>query len=159
MGSKPKVIVTVYGEGGHAEEAERLVRALQASSPTTQFASLSDVKLVPDWSVLHLDILDFRHKMTGKLNFKAPLQAFKAVRQLRQHAQVVGCLSTGPGTAIFPVIILRLCGVKVVHVETSCRFYQRSLTGSAMRFLANRFIVQNKELLKIYPKAEYGGRL
>ena len=97
--------------------------------------------------------------MTGKYSIKAMWLAYRALRQLQQQVQIIGCVSTGPGIAIVPALLLRLRGVKVVHIETWSAFYRKSLTGRVMKRIAHRFIVQNKELLGTYPDAEYGGRL
>jgi len=72
---------------------------------------------------------------------------------------ISGVISTGPGLCIAPMLFLRCMGIKIIFIETFCRFKHRSFTGLVMSKFANRFLIQNKELHPIYPNAEYCGRL
>ena len=81
------------------------------------------------------------------------------LRKIRQRYNVIGVVSTGPGIAIFPFLFFKCLGVKTLFLETFCRFETKSHTGRMMYWIADRFLVQNIELLKLYPKAEYCGRL
>jgi UDP-N-acetylglucosamine:LPS N-acetylglucosamine transferase len=72
---------------------------------------------------------------------------------------LAGVISTGPGLSVVPMLVLRLLGVKIIFVETYCRFNTRSMTGRLMSKIAHRFLVQNKDQLVLYPNAEYCGRL
>ncbi|HAO9336376.1 TPA: polysaccharide biosynthesis protein, partial [Escherichia coli] len=50
-------------------------------------------------------------------------------------------------------------GTKVIYIETWSRFTTYSLSGRIMYRLSNKFYIQNKSLLELYPKAIYSGRL
>jgi UDP-N-acetylglucosamine:LPS N-acetylglucosamine transferase len=68
-------------------------------------------------------------------------------------------LSTGSGMAIATCLIGKLFGSKIIYVETGCRITTPSMTGRLMYHFSDLFIVQWKSLLKVYPKATYGGLL
>ena len=46
---------------------------------------------------------------------------------------------------------------KIIYIESFARVDNASLTGKLFYKIADVFIVQWEELLKIYPKAIYGG--
>ncbi|RXF02876.1 MULTISPECIES: PssD/Cps14F family polysaccharide biosynthesis glycosyltransferase [unclassified Pseudoalteromonas] len=157
--SKQKVVILAYGEGGHKKEMSLLFQHLIDSNLT--FISLGPSAL--HQGVEHYTLGDVRHKqnriksigmaMYGAM--KAIVTTLKVCRQYR----VSGIISTGPGIAILPSLLLRLQGKKVVFIETFCRFYTRSFTGKLMSKLSNEFWVQNKEQLRLYKNARYCGRL
>ncbi len=66
-------------------------------------------------------------------------------------------ISTGADTAIATCLIAKLFGKKVVFIESFCRIREKSLSGRIMYRLADLFLVQWKENLEFYPKAEYAG--
>ena len=75
-------------------------------------------------------------------------------------------LCNGPGTCL-PVVlacVLRRCvgccgAPRIIFVESFCRVESLSLTGKILYKLrlTDRFVVQWKQLLKLYPRAEYIG--
>jgi UDP-N-acetylglucosamine:LPS N-acetylglucosamine transferase len=80
--------------------------------------------------------------------------------KINQKHSVKAVISTGPGISILTALFFKLfTKAKVIHVETWSRFYSKSLTGRILYRLSDFFFVQNEELLKLYPKAIYRGRL
>ena len=66
-------------------------------------------------------------------------------------------ISTG-ALVTYPICLLgKILGKKIVYIESFARVDKASLTGKLMYKIADLFIVQWKELLKIYPNAVYGG--
>lgn len=66
-------------------------------------------------------------------------------------------ISTG-ALATFPICLLgKLMGLRIIYIESFARVDTASLTGKWMYRIADLFIVQWDDLLKIYPKAKYGG--
>ncbi|MDY4476101.1 MAG: PssD/Cps14F family polysaccharide biosynthesis glycosyltransferase [Roseburia faecis] len=66
-------------------------------------------------------------------------------------------ISTG-ALVTYPICFLgKICGKKIIYIESFARVDQASLTGKLMYKIADLFIVQWKELLNIYPNAIYGG--
>jgi UDP-N-acetylglucosamine:LPS N-acetylglucosamine transferase len=66
-------------------------------------------------------------------------------------------ISTG-ALVTFPICLLgKLMRKRIIYIESFARVDTASLTGKLMYRIADLFIVQWEELLKIYPKAMYGG--
>ncbi len=66
-------------------------------------------------------------------------------------------ISTGADTAIPLCLIAKLFGKKVVFIESFCRIKKPSLSGKIMYGFSDLFLVQWKENLSFYPKAEFHG--
>lgn len=157
-----KVILVVYGRGGHQEQMRRLLMLLRASAPDMKFVSIADV---PDrlGSVEHLSCPEPRNKFRSwtapvTLVYSGIISLIQCIRLLLKY-RVSGIVSTGPGMAVFPSIVFRLLGRQVIYIESWSRFYSASLTGRFMYFIANGFYVQNRTMLSTYKKARYSGRL
>ncbi|WP_437371602.1 PssD/Cps14F family polysaccharide biosynthesis glycosyltransferase [Maribacter litoralis] len=68
-------------------------------------------------------------------------------------------ISTGSGCVLPMFILGRIFGKKLIFIETFSRIESKTLTGSFCYYLADVFIVQWKELKKLYPKAIYLGSI
>ncbi|WP_438768714.1 PssD/Cps14F family polysaccharide biosynthesis glycosyltransferase [Limosilactobacillus reuteri] len=66
-------------------------------------------------------------------------------------------ISTGALTTVPICIFAKLMKKKVIYIESFARITTPSLTGKILYHFADLFIVQWKELLKVYPKAKYFG--
>ena len=68
-------------------------------------------------------------------------------------------VTTGTHTA-GPICVLgKIFGSKVVYIETFANANKKTATGRLIYPIADLFIVQWEEMLKIYPKAIYGGSI
>jgi len=76
---------------------------------------------------------------------------------LRKRPKVV--VSTGAGIALATCLLAKLTGSTLIFVESGARVNAPSRTGKLIYPFADLFIVQWKPMLKIYPKAIYGGAL
>ena len=74
---------------------------------------------------------------------------------LREKPDAV--ISTGADTAIATCIIAKLFGKKLVFIESFCRIKEPSLSGKIFYRIADVFLVQWKENLSFFPKAQYWG--
>ena len=68
-------------------------------------------------------------------------------------------VTTGTHTAIPICIIGKIFGSKVIYIETFANINKKTLTGKFLYHIADLFIVQWKEMLKLYPKAVLGGSI
>ena len=164
---KKTEILLVYGSGGHNEQMKRL------SSEITKLCSQNNENILfislCDEDVLHpiTDQVYFVPSVTDKFSylkllFKMPLrmiETFNILHKLNKQYDIQYMITTGPGLGVLSALYFKLFGKKVIHIETWSRFYSKSLTGRFMYYLADTFFVQNKELLDLYPKAIYTGRL
>ena len=66
-------------------------------------------------------------------------------------------VTTGVHTAVPFCYIGKLFGSKIIYIETFANSESKTLTGKLIYPIANLFIVQWKSMLKLYPKAIYGG--
>ena len=66
-------------------------------------------------------------------------------------------VTTGTHTAVPICYIGKLFGSKIIFIETFANSKTKTLSGRMIYPIANLFIVQWKEMLKLYPKAVYGG--
>lgn len=66
-------------------------------------------------------------------------------------------ISTGVHSTIPLCVFGRLCGRKVIYIETIANINTPSMTGKMMYYIATDFYVQWEELLEVYPKAKFGG--
>ena len=68
-------------------------------------------------------------------------------------------ITTGTHTAGPMCILGKVFGSKIVYIETFANTNKKTATGRLIYPIADLFIVQWEEMLKLYPKAIYGGRI
>jgi len=66
-------------------------------------------------------------------------------------------ITTGTHTAVPMCYIGKLFGSKIIFIETFANRTTKTLSGRIVYPIADTFIVQWKSMLKLYPKAIYGG--
>lgn len=66
-------------------------------------------------------------------------------------------VTTGAHTAGPMCCIGKILGSKIIYIETFANINTKTVTGSLIYKFADLFIVQWKEMLKLYPNAIYGG--
>jgi UDP-N-acetylglucosamine:LPS N-acetylglucosamine transferase len=66
-------------------------------------------------------------------------------------------ITTGAHTAGPMCCIGKLFGSKIVYIETLANISTKTITGRVIYHFADLFIVQWESMLKLYPKAVYGG--
>ena len=66
-------------------------------------------------------------------------------------------ITTGTHTAGPMCCIGKLLGSKVIYIETLANSKTKTATGRLIYHIADLFIVQWEDMLKLYPKAKYGG--
>ena len=68
-------------------------------------------------------------------------------------------VTTGTHTAVPMCYIGKLFGSKIIFIETFANSKSKTLSGRMIYPIANLFIVQWEEMIKLYPKAVYGGSI
>lgn len=66
-------------------------------------------------------------------------------------------ITTGAHSAGPMCCIGKIFGSKIVYIETFANSETKSVTGRLVYLFADLFIVQWKDMLKLYPKAKFGG--
>ncbi len=88
--------------------------------------------------------------------YKFPYNAIKSFYYfLKIRPQVV--VTTGAHTAVVMCYIAKLFRKKVIYIETFANIHTKTMSGKLVYPIADMFIVQWKSMLKLYPKAVYGG--
>jgi beta-1,4-N-acetylglucosaminyltransferase len=160
---KTNSILFIYGVGGHKEQMKRLIKILNLDlkefkkialvEKGANINSFDKIYSMPPARDKHSHI-----KSIVTLPYFLIYSFFIIFKILLSYNTRV-IISTGPGIVFIPSLVFRLIGKKVIFIETWSRFNTASFTGKLMYRIANTFYVQNKELLKVYPKAIYSGRL
>ena len=68
-------------------------------------------------------------------------------------------VTTGTHTAGPMCYLGKLFGSKIIYIETFANRNRKTVTGRLIYPIADLFIVQWEEMLKLYPKAIYGGAI
>ena len=68
-------------------------------------------------------------------------------------------ITTGAHTAGPMCCIGKIFGSKIIYIETLANMHTKTITGRLIYHFADLFIVQWESMLKLYPKAVYGGWL
>ena len=68
-------------------------------------------------------------------------------------------ITTGTHTAVPMCYIGKLFGSKIIFIETFANKNTKTLSGKLIYPIANLFLVQWEEMLKLYPKAIFGGSI
>ena len=88
--------------------------------------------------------------------FKLLYNTFKSfILYLKIHPKYI--ISTGAHTSGPMLLIGKILGSKIIYIETFANSNTKSKTGSIVYKFADLFIVQWESMLKLYPKAIYGG--
>lgn len=68
------------------------------------------------------------------------------------------CIISTGALATYPLCLLaKIMGRKIIYIESFARIEEGSLTGRLIYKFADLFIVQWEDMLKVYPKAKFGG--
>jgi beta-1,4-N-acetylglucosaminyltransferase len=155
-------LLIVLGSGGHTKEMIRLVDLLGQKYEYCYLVSMDDELSVqkiqvpgsvyrvarPRWKDTSLPVVIGRTLLSAA-------QALVALIRTRPQA----IISTGPGPAVPASLLAKLLGIRVIYIETGSRVFALSSSGKILYRFADLFFVQWSELLTLYPKAIYAGRL
>ena len=156
---KSKKILFISSTGGHLSELLRL-------SP---MFDKYEYYIVTEQKSANLDLeekykghVSFLSYGTKKDKFTYPFRliynAFKRLKIfLKFRTDVI--ITTGTHTAGAMCIIGKIFKRRVIYIETLANIKTKTQTGRILYHVADLFVVQWEEMLKIYPKAKYFGRL
>ena len=80
---------------------------------------------------------------------------FSLIIFLRYKPDVI--VSTGSHTTVPMCYIAHIFKKRVIYIETFANIHTKSVAGKIVYPIADYFIVQWKDMLKLYPSAIYGG--
>jgi UDP-N-acetylglucosamine:LPS N-acetylglucosamine transferase len=162
MKKKPKLII-VLGSGGHTAQMARLTEMLYDTYDFEYVindddnTSINKIKYLGD---LHI-VPRPRRKNDKAIIRSVCLTMYSIVRAfcIVMNSASIGIVSAGPGLSIPLFLWALIFGKKRIFIESWSRVTTKSVTGKICYYLSNQFFVQWPELIKIYPKAIYAGRL
>ena len=94
------------------------------------------------------------HRLT--YGFKLIANCFKSLYYyLKMRPQFI--ITTGAHTAGPMCCIGKIFGSKIIYIETFANMGTKTITGKLIYYFADLFIVQWEDMLKLYPKATFGG--
>ena len=152
-----KKVLFISSTGGHLTEMMRL----------EQLFSEYDFRIITEYtpSAIYLE-----KKYAGKVNYllygtkdhlftypwKLLANCFKSLYYyVRFRPKYI--ITTGAHTAGPICCIGKLFGSKIIYIESFANIYTKTVTGRLIYHFADLFIVQWESMLKLYPKATYGG--
>jgi len=149
--NKRSPVCVVCSSGGHLSEA---LSAIEMVNVPRYFVIFYEPHVV---SRLHGEevyyVIDPHRSPIGYIrNIWQSIKLF-----VRKRPKVI--ISTGAGIALATCFLGKLFGSRIIFIETGARVTSPSRTGLIMYRVADTFIVQWKPMLKVYPKAIYGGPL
>lgn len=66
-------------------------------------------------------------------------------------------VTTGTHTCVPICYLGKIFGTKIIYIETFANIHTKTLTGKLIYPISNLFIIQWESMLKLYPKAKFGG--
>jgi UDP-N-acetylglucosamine:LPS N-acetylglucosamine transferase len=76
---------------------------------------------------------------------------------LRERPKVI--ITTGAGATYPFCLIGKICGAKLIYIESYAKIYSSSATGRLMYKISDEFFIQWETLQDSYPNAKYRGAL
>lgn len=155
MEKKKKKLLMIASSGGHLEEVLAL-KALGEKYETVLITEKTkyDVKFWQD--KLYLMPQVNRRELKSWINY---IGCFFKIFSILRKEKPDAVLSTGAMIAYPALLLAKLMRIKTIFVECMFNVYDTTLTARLSYPFVDLFIVQWEELLKIYPKAIYRGRV
>lgn len=163
-GQSPATLVFIAGEGGHMEQARRILAALDSDVRSSSHCVLItdavsvDGSLFDEWWTV--DTCAPKHRAAGLGDLLAyAASSARSLWRVARHHDIRVAIVTGPGFAVLPALGAKALGAHLIVFESWSRFEKRSKCGRVLYRFADQFLVQHKDLLKLYPKATWVGLL
>lgn len=144
-------LLFVSASGGHLEQLMMLTPLMKKYSSIV-VTEKTKVNSVADYYMLQAGAKQKPVILRNLINLIIALFIF--VKERPTHI-----ISTGGVISVPFVILSKITKSKVIFIETFARIEDSTRTGRFMYKHADLFIVQWKSLLKVYPKAIYGGSI
>lgn len=144
---RTKILVIASG-GGHFKEAIHIASKLPVKPVFVSYKA-SHLDHIKDEMDLHYLMHPRRNLLRLMVNF---FQALVLLFKLKPRIVI----STGADVAVPLCLLCRLFGAKLIFVESCSNVFTPTLTARILYPFANLFIVQWKEMQKLFPKSVYG---
>lgn len=155
---KTRVIFTSSAGGHYSElcELDKLMKRYNSFLITEDHEMMQEYKKTNKSRSWYMPAGTKEHLFKFLCNF--PINIFKSFKAyLKVRPDVV--IATGAHTTVPICYIAKLFGKKVIFIETFANITTKTLSGKLVYPIADLFLVQWEEMLKLYPKAKYRGGL
>lgn len=151
-----KRVIFVSSTGGHLNELLQLKKTMKKyDSYLVTEKTKSTIDLNKEFSG-KVKYLKYGSKSHLSYIYIFPFNCIKSlIYFLRIRPSVV--VTTGAHTGVIMCYIAKLFRKKVIYIETFANIKTKSVSGKLVYPIADMFIVQWESMLKLYPKAVYGG--
>jgi len=146
-----KKICLISSSGGHYEQLKMLA-SLGEDYDLFWVTEQSNYASEADYYLLQTGMKDklFPFKMLANI--------FKTIRiWFKERPDYV--ITTGAMVVIPMAFLAKIFKKKLIYIETFARVYDGTRTGKLLYKHADLFLIQWKQLKRVYPKAKYGGGL
>lgn len=154
---KDTKILFISSTGGHFSELMQLRPLMEKCNYHIVTEKTKSNKGLKDKYKKRIDYLIYKTKRNPfKYIFVLIANCFISLFiYLKIRPQII--ITTGTHTAGPMCCIAKILGSKVIYIETYANRTSKTSTGKLLYYIADTFIVQWEDMLKLYPKAKYFG--
>jgi len=154
--NKTKKVLFISSTGGHLNELLQLKPLMKEyDSYIMTEKTKSNLSLKKQFDKVYYLVYGTRKHIISYI-FKFIYNSIKSLYYfIKIRPSVI--ITTGTHTAVAMCYIGKLFGSKVIFIETFANSKTRTLAGTFIYPIADTFIVQWESMLKLYPKAIFGG--
>lgn len=146
-----KKICFLSSSGGHFEQLKMLWPIMKRDS----FIITEKVDGIDDSTSINYYLLQVNRREI-LFFFKLILNTFKSLFIFfKEKPKIIIC--TGSLSTVPFCIIAKIFNSKLIYIESYAKVNTGSLSGRLMYFIADKFYVQWREMLKVYPNAIFKG--
>ena len=155
---KNKKVLFISSTGGHLNELLQLKSLFSKyNSYIITEKTKSNINLKDMYNNVYYLVYGTRKNMLTYI-FKFIFNAVKSlILFIKIRPKVI--ITTGTHTAVPMCYIAKLFRRKIIYIETFANRYTKTLAGRIIYPIADSFIVQWPEMLKLYSKAIYAGSI
>ncbi len=151
-----KKVLFVSSTGGHLNELLQLSKAMENYDSYIITEKTKSTMSLKEKYGSKLKFLKYGSKSHLSYIYIFPYNCIRAFFLfLKIRPKVV--VTTGAHTGVILCYIAKLFRRKVIYIETFANIKTKSMSGKLVYPIADKFIVQWESMLKLYPKATYGG--
>jgi beta-1,4-N-acetylglucosaminyltransferase len=157
-----KKVLFVAGSGGHTSQLEILLQKIGDKYNSELMLEKSDKigikKFSEKYKVFTADAIKGKSELKLVTLFRILLNSVQSIIILiTSNPEYI--ITTGPGLGIPICIFGKISGKKIIVIESWSRIKTKSYVGKILYPFSNLFFVQWPEMLELYLKAKYAGRL
>ena len=153
---KNKKVLFISSTGGHLDELLQLKKLFSKyNSYIITEKTKSTISLKNEYQNVNYLVYGTKDHLISYI-FKFIYNVIKSlILFIKIRPSVI--VTTGTHTAVPMCYIGKIFFRKIIYIETFANSSSKTLTGKLIYPIANVFIVQWESMLKLYPKAIYGG--